>query len=279
MTKEVSTHHIPYLMESDEESFRLDLKTDVSAVEKQAVWAKVKPGMRVADLGCGSGKTTSVLGRLVQPGGTAVGADISRERVEYARSRYAARGVEFVHRDIRLPLDGLGSFDLVWVRFLLEYYKDEAWSIVRNVASLLKPGGTLCLIDLDYNSMTHFEMPERLEKSLTEVIAALVEEADFDPYMGRKLYSYLYRLGFADITVHIGTHHLIYGEISDADAYNWLKKIEVGSKKIGFGFGRYSSGYVGFVEEFTAFFNDPGRFTYTPLVAACGRRSGSNDRG
>ena len=62
-----------YLMESDEETLRLDLKTDVRLVEKQARWAGIKPGMRIADLGCGSGKTTSVLYHLTQPGGSAIG--------------------------------------------------------------------------------------------------------------------------------------------------------------------------------------------------------------
>ncbi|MGA3085348.1 MAG: hypothetical protein ABSE95_11195 [Thermodesulfobacteriota bacterium] len=56
-------------MEDMEEAVRLDLKTDPLVVEQQARWAGIKPSMRVADLGCGSGKTTSILNRLVQPGG------------------------------------------------------------------------------------------------------------------------------------------------------------------------------------------------------------------
>ena len=53
-----------YLMEGDEEAVRLDLKTDPEAVKKQAQWAGLKPGMRVADLGCGAGKTTFYLNEL-----------------------------------------------------------------------------------------------------------------------------------------------------------------------------------------------------------------------
>ena len=50
--------NINYLMENDEEAIRLDLKTDISAVEQQALWAGLKPGMRVADIGCGPGVQT-----------------------------------------------------------------------------------------------------------------------------------------------------------------------------------------------------------------------------
>jgi SAM-dependent methyltransferase len=51
----------PYLMESEEEAVRLDLKTDPDAVRKQALWCGVKAGLRVLDAGCGPGKTTSIL--------------------------------------------------------------------------------------------------------------------------------------------------------------------------------------------------------------------------
>ena len=55
--------HRKYLMEDDQEVVRLDRKTDARSVNKQALWAGLKPGMRVADFGCGAG------GREVQSGG------------------------------------------------------------------------------------------------------------------------------------------------------------------------------------------------------------------
>ena len=79
-------------MESLEESLRLDQKTDPLVVEKQARWAGIQPGMRVADLGCGSGKTTSVLNRLVQPGGEAVGLDFAPNRYEFAQKPLCRSG-------------------------------------------------------------------------------------------------------------------------------------------------------------------------------------------
>ena len=69
-------HNRGYLMEGDQEAVRLDVKTDATVVEKQALWAGIETGMRVADLGCGAGKTTYHLNRLVQPHGQTVGVDI-----------------------------------------------------------------------------------------------------------------------------------------------------------------------------------------------------------
>ena len=258
-----------YLMESVEEVFRLDIKTDSKVVEEQALWAGIKPGMRVVDICCGSGKTTYILHKLVQPDGTVVGVDGSEKRIEYAKGHYSAEGIEFKCKDIRKSLDDLGMFDFVWVRFVLEYYHSSSFDIVKNISRIVKPGGILCLIDLDYNCLTHFGLSQKLERTLFAVVKKLEEEANFDPYAGRKLYSHLYNLGYQDIDVDVRAHHLIYGKLNDTDAFNWMKKIEVVSKKIQLKFEEYK-GHEEFIEDFKKFFTDPGRFTYTPVISCKG---------
>ena len=259
-----------YLMESDEEALRLDIKTDIRAVERQALWAGIKPGMRIADLGCGSGKTTSVLKKLVQPGGSAVGVDFAAERIEFARSHYNGSEIEFKCMDVREPLDSLGRFDFVWIRFVLEYYHLDSIKIIQNISNILKPGGILCLVDLDHNCLSHFGIPKRLERTINAIMRQLEEKADFDPYVGRKLYSFMYDLGYDDINVDVSAHHIIFGQLKDSDAFNWIKKVEVAPKKIGFRFEEYEGGYEEFKEEFEEFFRNPRRFTYTPLISCRG---------
>jgi len=261
-----------YLMESDEEALRLDVKTDPAAVERQALWAGIAPGMRVADLGCGAGVTTAVLHRLVRPGGAAVGIDLSPQRVAHARERHGAPGLEFRVGDAREPLPEPGAFDFVWVRFLLEYYLRGAFGIVENAAGLLRPGGILCLIDLDHNALSHHDPPPRLGRTLAHAVAALGERANFDADAGRKLYAHLFDLGFAEIRVAVEGHHLIYGPLRGSDAFNWMKKIEVAPRRIGYDFPEYPGGFEEFREEFERFFTDPRRFTYSPLIIAVGRR-------
>jgi SAM-dependent methyltransferase len=268
--KRQAMRDVDYLMESEEESIRLEAKTDPAVVEQQALWAQIKPGMRVADLGCGCGKTTSVLHGLVQPGGTAVGVDLSEKRLEYARNNYARDGIEFVRMDIWRPMDELGSFDFVWVRFVLEYFRSNAFEIVRNASRILKQGGILCLIDLDHNCLNHFGLSERLERAIARCARVLEQEYNFDPYAGRKLYSFLYDLGYERVAVTVAAHHLIYGALSSIDAVNWTKKIEIVSTKAGFALDEYKGGREEFMEEFNRFFFDPRRFSYTPLICARG---------
>jgi len=261
-----------YLMESPDESLRLDLKADPQILIKEATWAGIKPGMRVADLGCGPGKTTYHLNKLVQPNGSATGIDISKQRIEYAQTHYQDEGLEFHLGDIRKPLGYPGSFDFIWVRFVLEHFRKNSFDIVKNIISILKPGGILCLVDLDFNCLIHHGIPARLEKALFGLMSLLEEQANFDPYVGRKFYSYLYDLGFQDIDIDITAHHLIYGELRDIDERNWLYKVEVAAKASGYPFKEFAGGYEEFKSEFLSSFRDHRRFTYTPIILARGRK-------
>jgi len=268
-----------YIMESNREAYRLDLKTDSITLKKQAVWAGIKQGMRVADIGFGSGKTAFLLNQLVSPGGRVVGVDRSERRLKHARDNYHADGLEFICKDILEPFENqeglikeLGTFDFIWARFFLEYHRKKSFDIVEKLSAILKPGGIICLIDLDYNCLNHFGHSMRLEKTINGLMGRLEAEADFDPYIGRKLYSFLYDLGYNNIDVAVDPHHLIFGELEEKDRVNWEMKIEVAAKNSGYAFEEYNGEYENFLKEFKEFFSDPRRFTYTPLISCRGQK-------
>jgi ubiquinone/menaquinone biosynthesis C-methylase UbiE len=276
--KEVMESHIQllktsdfYLMENAEEAFRLEIKTDPEAVRNQAIWCGVKPGLRVLDLGCGSGKTTAILHEMVQPGGSATGIDFSADRIAYAIKHHGQLpGIGFSVCNFMEPLSGIGQFDLIWVRFVLEYFLAESQAIVENISHALKPGGVLCLLDLDYNCLSHYHLPPMIENLLPRLMKRLEENFDFDVYAGRKLYSYLYDQGYQDIRVNLVAHHLFFGEIKAGDVYNWMKKIEVNADRFRDLFDEYPGGSESFMHDFNQFLIDPRRFTYTPLILCKG---------
>jgi SAM-dependent methyltransferase len=263
-----------YLMENKEEALRLEVKTDPEAVKNQAVWCGIKPGMRVLDAGCGPGITTSILREMIQPFGSIMGLDYSKELISHASENYGKEsGIEFHVHDLRDPVNGFGQFDIIWVRFVLEYNRVESFDIVKNLMNCLNPGGYLCLLDLDYNCLSHYELSSEFNVLLHELMVRLDEKYNFDTYAGRKLYAYLYDLEFEDIQLHLVAHHLIYGKnISDGDVFNWIKKMEIAAKRLGDMFDRYPGGYEAFFADFKKFFLDPRRFTYTPLILCKGRK-------
>lgn len=267
-----------YLMENPDEEIRLQVKTDPEIVIRQATWAGFAPGMNILDVGCGAGVTTAALARLAGPEGTAVGIDSSAERITAAQDKFAQDNTRFEIHDITSPLDMGVQFDAIWVRFILEYFRDNQQQIISNLLPALKPGGILCLADSDCNSMLHHGLSERLQATIEDIMQRLEANFNFDPYAGRKLYSHLFDLGFRKLRVMMEPHHLIYGELNESDAYNWRRKIELGAEQSGCRFEAYDSDefshfpsrYEAFRDEFSRFFASPRRFTYTPLIIARG---------
>ena len=263
---------MPYLMEHPQEFVRLEQKTRQEQVLRQARWAGIQPGMKVLDAGCGSGTTTAILKQVVGDSGQVTGIDASAARVQKATETYGAQGANYVEHNLLNPYAAPEQFDAVWIRFLLEYFRDDPLTIVRNAVHSLKPGGILVLADLDNNSLGHHGIPERLEKSIQGILQQLQDKHNFDPYAGRKLYAHMTALGFTDIDITVEAHHLIFGALNPVDAANWQSKIEIAVKNSGYGFDEYGGDFAVAREEFKAYFSDPNRFIYTPIILVRGRK-------
>lgn len=118
-----------------------------SAVEA-AILRAAGPGPfeRVVDLGTGSGRMLTLLGKHAR---MSVGLDLSQNMLNIARRNVAQAGLERVelrHGDIfatRLPS---GSADLVLVHQVLHYLADPA-AAMAEAGRLVSPGGRLLVID------------------------------------------------------------------------------------------------------------------------------------
>jgi SAM-dependent methyltransferase len=225
--------------------------------------------MKTADVGCGPGVTTAALEELSGTPSNVVGIDGSEERIRFAKTLHPE--ITFLRHDITKPFEELiGSFDFVWVRFLLEYFKNNAERIIKNIAGLLKPGGILFLADLDHNCMNHYPVPAGLSSFFPRLFELVQEYGNWDPYMGRKLYSFLFDLGFENIDISLEAHHLFWGPLSETDEYNWSRKLDIAVKKSGFPFEEYPGGFNKLKEDAMEFLKDPRRFSYTPLIMCRG---------
>jgi SAM-dependent methyltransferase len=109
--------------------------------------ARLRPGERVLDVGCGCGDTTVELAQRVAPGGGATGVDISAVMLERARqfAREQGAGARFELADAQTHAFPPASADVLFSRFGVMFFADPsaAFAILRRA---LAPTGRLTFV-------------------------------------------------------------------------------------------------------------------------------------
>jgi SAM-dependent methyltransferase len=155
--------------------------------------AGLRPGMRVADLGCGVGMVTAALAELVGPEGHVVGIDASGAQLAEARARLGGAHVSFVEASATATGLPPGSFDLVYCRFLL-IHLPEPERALREMFTLLRPNGILVCEDGDLTSAGS-EPPSALG-AFSDLWGRLGPVKGVDYTLGRRLFQMVLAAGF-----------------------------------------------------------------------------------
>ena len=130
--------------------------------------AGISRGMRVLDVGCGSGDVSFLAADLVGPGGKVVGVDRERKAVDWADARARSRGmrnVNFVEGDpAEMEFDR--QFDAVIGRLVLMYYPDPVGA-VRKLMRYVRPGGLIVFQEIDLANACSLPVAPLFERSMT----------------------------------------------------------------------------------------------------------------
>ena len=112
--------------------------------------AGIGQGMRVLDVGCGTGDVSFLAASMVGPSGSVVGVDRSPEAIALASERAVAAGlsnVRFLTADLAdLVLDD--PVDALVGRLVLMYLADPA-VVLRRLAGSVRPGGVVAFHEFD----------------------------------------------------------------------------------------------------------------------------------
>ncbi len=107
--------------------------------------AALADGMRVIDIGCGTGASALQAARQVGPKGHVLGVDISEQFLERARNRadqVKLDNLEFRYADAQVAELSSGDFDAMISRFGVMFFTDPGAAFA-NMAHALKPGGQI----------------------------------------------------------------------------------------------------------------------------------------
>ncbi|WP_420587068.1 class I SAM-dependent methyltransferase [Ruegeria sp.] len=107
--------------------------------------AGLSDGMKVLDIGCGTGASALAAAERVGASGEILGVDISDPFLARAKDRadqLNARNVRFHKADAQIEPFEDGAFDAVISRFGVMFFEDPTAALT-NIGRALKPGGTL----------------------------------------------------------------------------------------------------------------------------------------
>jgi ubiquinone/menaquinone biosynthesis C-methylase UbiE len=173
--------------------------------------AKTQPGMRVLDLGCGTG-TLTILIKQLHPDAEVVGLDGDRTVLEIARSKAKQAGVDITldhGMAFQLPYPD-NSFDRVLSSLVIHHLTtDNKQGAMREIYHVLHPGGELHVVD--------FGKPRQAYARLVSLVVHKLEHAA-DNIQGL-LPGMIHDAGFEQVH-ELSQYATLFGDLS----HYWTRK-------------------------------------------------------
>ncbi len=189
-----------------EELERLKLQATIAIDTEKEAWreAGLKPGMQVLDIACGPGFTACELANFVGETGHVTGVDINEELIAVAHQAKATEGVENVAfssgnvYELTLPEN---SFDFVYARFVFQHLENPQLAL-ENILKVLKPGGVLCVLDIDDNWTCFSPESDAFVKFIRKAGAGQKRKGG-NRLIGSQLSGLLAQAGFSNVSTKI----------------------------------------------------------------------------
>jgi ubiquinone/menaquinone biosynthesis C-methylase UbiE len=165
--------------------------------------AGIASGMRVLDIGSGSGDVAFLAAQFVGPEGGVIGADRDPAQVAFAEERVKANGlsnVRFVAEDFR-EIELSPPVDAIVGRLVLMYAADPLDALRRALRNL-KAGGVIALQEsvIDYDGPVLIEPLDCLAARAAEWFRAGFRHAGVQPRMGMRLFGLMRAAGLEPST-------------------------------------------------------------------------------
>jgi ubiquinone/menaquinone biosynthesis C-methylase UbiE len=198
---------------SDDELERYRMMAARARVEEHALWsaAGIVSGAQVADVGCGPGAMLVALAEVVGPTGHVIGVDadptaVGAARVAFAAARLRAAIAPGTVRRGRADATGVppGSVDAVVLRHVLAHNGGSEQRILDHLATLVRPGGRVYLLDVDLTSTGTAQGPP-VTGELHDRYVRWHQSRGNDPRVGRRLGELTRRAGLTVLEQHSWT--------------------------------------------------------------------------
>jgi SAM-dependent methyltransferase len=161
----------------------------------------LRAGMRVLDVGCGSGDATLKMAALVGAEGEVVGIDRDQAILRLARrqAEHLSLPVNFRYLNAE-ELAEEAVYDLVYARYLLSHLRHPG-QVVGVMARALRPGGRLVLEDVFFPGHVCYPANPAFDRYLDLYQAVATSNEGGDAAIGPRLLGMALDVGLVDVRV------------------------------------------------------------------------------
>ncbi len=173
----------------DQRSLQSDYSTLVPALKR---------GLRVLDVGCGTGSISGGIADKVGKEGWVTGIDNTEKFIVSGKETYRhVSNLELIHADL-FDFDPQEKFDLVVAARVLQWLSNPK-DALRKLASFLKPGGQISILDYNHEALAWEPQPPESMRKFYKAFLKWREDAGMDNRIAEHLRDHFSEIGFQDI--------------------------------------------------------------------------------
>jgi len=186
----------------------------------------LKPGMKVLDVGCGTGAISKDIAKIVGENGKVIGIDNTENFIVSGKESYKnVTNLELIHVDL-FDFNPEEKFDLIVSARVLQWLSTPKEALVK-MKSLLKPNGQISILDYNHTNLTWCPSPPESMQAFYNTFLKWRQDAGMNNRIGEDLPNLLKEAGFHSVE-KINSDELYNDKRSD-----YKSKIGIWSKVAG----------------------------------------------
>ncbi|RAJ32251.1 methyltransferase domain-containing protein [Pedobacter cryoconitis] len=186
----------------------------------------LKNGLRVLDIGCGTGAISKDIAERVGPEGSVTGIDNTEKFIVSGKESYQTTlNLQLIHHDL-FSYETQEKFDLIVSARTLQWLSNPKEALLK-FKSLLKPGGQLSILDYNHEQLSWQPQPPESMLTFYQTFLRWRADAGMNNHIAEDLAGYFAETGFQEIEVFNAEE--VYQQQDD----NFLQRIGIWSKVAG----------------------------------------------
>lgn len=170
------------------------------AVDYRHLSSILKPGMRILDVGCGTGSITRDIANVVGPTGTVTGIDNTEKFIASGKENFSdIKNMELIAADL-FQYQPAAPFDLIVSARTMQWLNNVPDALLK-MKSMLKAGGMLSILDYNHKKIQWTPEPPAIMKKFYDAFLRWRENAGMNNQIADDMSQLFTDAGFKNIDV------------------------------------------------------------------------------